>query len=70
MAEQDMEIVIMLSGMDETISDHIYARHAYWNDEIKWQRRFVDVISVAPTGHRVVDLAHFHDTLDANERMG
>ena len=70
MAEQDMEIIIMLSGMDETISDHIYARHAYWNDEIKWQRRFADVISMAPTGHRVVDLTHFHDTLDANERMG
>jgi inward rectifier potassium channel len=70
MDELDMEIIIMLSGMDETISDHIYARHAYWNDEILWQRRFVDVISVSPTGHRVVDLTHFHDTMDANETMG
>jgi inward rectifier potassium channel len=69
MAEQDMEIVIMLSGMDETISDHIYARHAYWNDEIRWRQRFVDVISVAPTGHRVVDLTHFHDTLKINETI-
>ena len=66
MTEQDMEIIIMLSGMDETISDHIYARHAYWNDEIVWNRRFVDVISVAPTGHRVVDLTHFHDTCEIN----
>jgi inward rectifier potassium channel len=70
MAEQEMEIIVMLSGMDKPISDHIYARHAYWNDEIKWRQRFVDVISVAPTGHRVVDLAHFHDTRDANETMG
>jgi inward rectifier potassium channel len=69
LAEQDMEIIIMLSGMDESISDHIYARHAYWNDEIMWQRRFVDVISVAPTGHRVVDLTHFHDTLEINETI-
>jgi inward rectifier potassium channel len=69
LAEQDIEIIIMLSGMDETISDHIYARHAYWNDEILWQRRFVDVISIAPTGHRVVDLTHFHDTLEINETV-
>ena len=64
MAAQDMEIVVMLSGMDETIADHIFTRHAYWHDEIEWQKRFADVISVAPTGHRVLDLAHFHETLD------
>jgi inward rectifier potassium channel len=64
MIERDMEIVIMLSGMDETISDHIYARHSYAAEEILWNRRFVDVVSVAPTGHRMVDLHQFHDTLE------
>jgi inward rectifier potassium channel len=64
MAAQEMEIVVMLSGMDETIADHIFTRHAYWHDEIEWQKRFADVISIAPTGHRVLDLAHFHETLD------
>lgn len=62
MIEHDMEIVVMLSGMDETISDRIYARHSYLAEEILWQRRFVDVISVTPGGQRVVDLDHFHDT--------
>ena len=66
MAAEDMEIIIMLSGMDETIADRIFARHAYWNDEIVWQKRFVDVISVAPSGHRMVDLTHFHDTCEIN----
>jgi inward rectifier potassium channel len=65
MAAEEMEIIVMLSGMDETISDHIFARHAYWHDEIVWHKRFVDVVSVAPTGHRVLDLTHFHDTLDS-----
>jgi inward rectifier potassium channel len=64
MAEGEMEILVMLSGMDETIADHIFARHAYWHDEIEWQRRFADVVSVAPSGHRVLDLSHFHETLD------
>jgi inward rectifier potassium channel len=64
MIERDMEIVIMLSGMDETISDHIYARHSFMAEEILWNRRFVDVVSVAPSGHRMVDLYHFHETIE------
>ena len=62
MIEHDMEIVVMLSGMDETISDRIYARHAYMAEEILWQRRFVDVVSVTSGGQRMVDLFRFHDT--------
>jgi inward rectifier potassium channel len=64
MLAQDMEIVVMLNGVDETIADRIYARHAYWADEILWNRRFVDVISVEPSGQRVVDLTRFHDTVE------
>ena len=54
----------MLQGTDETIADSIFARHAYWHDEIEWQKRFADVVSIAPTGHRILDLAHFHDVLE------
>lgn len=64
MAAQEMEVVVMLSGQDETIADQIFTRHAYWHDEIEWQKRFADVVSTAPTGHRVLDLTHFHETLD------
>jgi inward rectifier potassium channel len=60
----DMEIIVMLNGLDEILADRIYARHAYWADEIVWNRRFVDVISVTPTGHRMVDLTQFHDTIE------
>jgi inward rectifier potassium channel len=64
MQDQDMEIVVMLNGLDEILADRIYARHAYWADEIAWNQRFVDVISVTPDGHRLVDLTRFHDTRD------
>ena len=50
MIEHDMEIVVMMSGMDETIADRIYARHAYMAEEVLWRRRFVDVVSVMPGG--------------------
>jgi inward rectifier potassium channel len=62
MIEHDMEVVVMLSGMDETIADRIYARHSYAAEEILWHRRFVDVVSLTPTGQRMVDLVRFHDT--------
>ncbi|HET7086610.1 MAG TPA: ion channel [Rhizomicrobium sp.] len=64
MEAQDMEIVVMLNGLDEILADRIYARHAYWWDEIAWNRRFVDVISLTQTGHRLVDLTMFHDTIE------
>jgi inward rectifier potassium channel len=62
MDAQDMEIVVMLNGLDEILADRIYARHAYWTDEIVWNRRFVDVISITADGQRMVDLTQFHDT--------
>jgi inward rectifier potassium channel len=52
----------MLSGTDETINDRIYARNSYMAEEILWHRRFVDVLSITPSGQRMVDLHHFHDT--------
>ena len=67
MSAQEMEIIVMLQGTDETIADNIFARHAYWHDEIEWNRRFVDVVSIAPSGHRLLDLTHFHETLEINQ---
>ena len=65
--DNQLEIIALLNGMDETLADRIYARHSYTPDELVWDRRFVDVISMV-NGRRVVDLRRFHDTvpLDAN----
>lgn len=59
----DVEIIILLSGTDDALSDTIYARHSYTPDEIHWNKRFADVIAITPSGRRVVDLRHFHETL-------
>ncbi|HUO90378.1 MAG TPA: hypothetical protein VMU08_14480 [Rhizomicrobium sp.] len=60
--EQQIEIVVMLSGLDETLADRVYARHSYSAEDIIWDHKFVDVLSVNPHGRRVVDLTRFHDT--------
>jgi inward rectifier potassium channel len=63
MCEQEFEILILLSGTDETLADIIYARHSYVPADFRWNHKFVDVLSIAPTGHRIVDLTKFHDTV-------
>lgn len=56
------ELSVLFSGTDETLADVIYARHSFLPEDIQWNRRFVDVLSVSPNGRRVVDLRKFHDT--------
>jgi inward rectifier potassium channel len=58
----EAEIIVMISGTDETLADMIYARHSYTPDEIVMGHRFIDVLSVTDSGRRVVDLRRFHDT--------
>lgn len=60
--EQQMEIVVLLSGMDETLSQVIYARHAYSPDDVIFNRRFADVLRRQASGRMEVDLRRFHDT--------
>lgn len=62
MQKEQMELIILLSGTDDTLADVIYARHAYAPGDIRWDHRFVDVLSLTPHGRRLVDLHRFHDT--------
>jgi Inward rectifier potassium channel. len=61
LVEQQAEIVITLTGIDETVSQTIHARHSFVASEILWDLRFVDIISRTPAGKRVVDYTRFHE---------
>ena len=60
--QDQVEVIILLSGRDDTLSDIIYARHSYMPDEIMWNQQFVDVLEVTPSGRRLLDLHCFHET--------
>ncbi|MBV9331929.1 MAG: ATP-sensitive inward rectifier potassium channel 10 [Alphaproteobacteria bacterium] len=62
MMAAEMEVVVLLSGTDDTLAERIYARNSYTPADIRWDHRFVDVLSVSDSGRRVVDLTRFHDT--------
>jgi inward rectifier potassium channel len=62
-AEQ-AELVIVLSGVDDTFAQRIHARHSYLPHEIVWGRRLADIILRAEDGSRYVDYGRFHDLVD------
>ena len=65
MLADQMEIIVMLSGTDDTYADKVYARHSYMPHELCWDKQFVDVLFTRADGRRFVDLRKFHDVEDA-----
>jgi inward rectifier potassium channel len=57
------ELIALLSGTDETLSEVIFARHSFRPHQIRWRHRFVDILFTNSRGRRVVDLTRFHDTV-------
>lgn len=60
--DTDTEIITILTGLDETFSQTIHARHVYHTHDLRWGVRFVDILSKTDTGKYVIDYKHFHDT--------
>jgi inward rectifier potassium channel len=66
LAGKDLDLVASLTGLDETLSQSVHARHAWTVDQILWGHRFADVIVQTPDGRRAIDYRHFHEV----ERVG
>ncbi len=60
------QIVVMLTGLDETVSQNIHASHFYAIEDLYWNRQFVDVIELQPNGDRHIDYTKFHQTIPVN----
>jgi inward rectifier potassium channel len=56
---QKSQLILSLSGMDETLAQTIHARWVYELDDLV-AGRFADIISTHPDGTRVIDYAKFH----------
>lgn len=63
LAADHAEIVLIVTGLDATLSQLIHARASYFAPQILFGRRFVDVIGTLPDGRRAIDYARFHDTV-------
>lgn len=61
------EIVVLVSGIDETFQQTIHARWSYVADELVWDHRFRDIIVLDGDGKRFVDYSRFHDIEPVDE---
>lgn len=59
---QELELHIMVLGIDDTTMQSIHAAHRYFVPRILWGARHVDILSEDAEGDMVVDLNKFHDT--------
>ena len=57
----DAQLVVTITGLDETLAQAIHARHDYAAADILAGHQFVDVLVSTPGEGAHVDLARFHD---------
>lgn len=60
LAESQSQIIVSLSGIDETVYQNVHARHTYGANNIIMNHQLVDIIHVIDERNRYVDLASFH----------
>ena len=61
LADCQPEIVVSITGLDETVSQTIHTRHTYELEEIIWGARFADVLILHPDGSRSIDYTRFDE---------
>jgi len=59
------QILVSLTGVDETIEGTIHARHMYSYRSIKFNHRFADLIHMGSDGSRYIDYTNFHEITSA-----
>ena len=61
----DADIVVSLTGIDETFSQTIYARYYYSAEDIIWGARLADIITRTPDGEFQLDFARYDQIVPA-----
>jgi inward rectifier potassium channel len=63
LVDTNSTVVVTLSGVDETVTQMMYARHSYAPQDILWNYRFINLVSRSTNGDRYLDYKHFHDVV-------
>ncbi len=59
--DSDAEIIVSLTGLDETLSQTIHARYSYVAEDILCNAAFVDILNRRGDGRLDVDYHRFHE---------
>jgi len=61
LAAADAEIIVSLTGLDESFSQTVHARYTYGHGDLIWGGRFVDILRRLPDGRWAIAYGQFHD---------
>jgi inward rectifier potassium channel len=61
MADKEVELQVMVLGMDDTFMQTVHGQHRYFPSQIVFGARPADVLSETPEGNLILDLRKFHD---------
>lgn len=65
-----MEVLVLVSGVEQTTAASFEARHSYTLDDIFWDRTFAPCVSINERGYHTVDLFSFHQShMNRDESM-
>jgi len=67
LVQEEGEILVLLSGVDEAFAQTVHARSSYRPEEIVWNARFASVFVPLDGGAVGIDLARLHDVEPAPE---
>jgi inward rectifier potassium channel len=65
LAAAEIEIVVTLTGIDETFVQPIHARHSFIAEDLRWNMRFVDILGWTDDGRRAVNFGRFDEVMPA-----
>jgi inward rectifier potassium channel len=60
LAESQSQIIVSLSGIDETVSQNVHTRHIYGANNIILDHQLVDIIHIVDEQNRYINYSHFH----------
>jgi inward rectifier potassium channel len=66
LAKAMADLTVSLVGIDETLSQTIYARYTYDAEDIVWGARFADITRQTPKGEFMLDFSRFDSLLRAD----
>jgi len=67
LAERKAELIVSLTGYDETLSRTIHARKIYPASRILWGVRFREILVELRSGRRAIDYRRFHDVVPLDD---
>lgn len=68
--ESEAELIVSLTGIDDTFSQTIHTRFSYTPQEILWDHGFADILNRTDEGLLMVDFDRLHDVVKLPHHLG